>query len=214
MAARAAGTVLVDGLLQTRPTPVGSALLVLDGRAPWGAGRCPPAGDLRASTSRLLAACDAILLRDYEGDEQVADVVRHSGKPVYRWSSRITCAVDHGGRRADLEELRRLKLGVIFGLARPDRQLSDLSELGLRPAQVHLYSDHESPSETKLGRLASGLDGWLTSSKCATKLRPTIGGRKVWILRQEIGLPDALMGALRATGDVPEGRGFTRHQPW
>jgi tetraacyldisaccharide-1-P 4'-kinase len=169
---------------------------------------------LRASTSRLLAACDAILLRDYEGDEQVADVVRHSGKPVYRWSSRITCAVDHGGRRADLEELRRLKLGVIFGLARPDRQLSDLSELGLRPAQVHLYSDHESPSETKLGRLASGLDGWLTSSKCATKLRPTIGGRKVWILRQEIGLPDALMGALRATGDVPEGRGFTRHQPW
>src|SRR5205814_587304 len=72
--------ILVDGLLQARPRRLGLSILVLDGRAPWGAERCPPAGDLRAHRARLLAAADVLLVRGETGGIG-------SEKPVYRWSS-------------------------------------------------------------------------------------------------------------------------------
>ena len=47
---------VADGLLQAAPRRLAAALLVLDALAPWGAGACPPAGDLRALPAALLSA--------------------------------------------------------------------------------------------------------------------------------------------------------------
>jgi tetraacyldisaccharide 4'-kinase len=61
LAAQSASVVLVDGLLQTRPTRLALSLLCVDALAPWSGGACPPAGDLRASPKALVAAADAVI---------------------------------------------------------------------------------------------------------------------------------------------------------
>ncbi len=53
--------IVVDGLLQAAPVRLAASLLVVDAEAPWGSGRCPPLGDLRAERGRLLKACDGVV---------------------------------------------------------------------------------------------------------------------------------------------------------
>src|SRR5206468_557777 len=60
LAARERRHVVVDGLLQASPRRLFASLLAVDADSPWGAGACPPAGDLRAPVATLLAAADAV----------------------------------------------------------------------------------------------------------------------------------------------------------
>jgi len=53
-----ADVVILDGVLQTHPRRAALSLLAVREELPWGSGLVMPAGDLRASRSRLLAACD------------------------------------------------------------------------------------------------------------------------------------------------------------
>jgi tetraacyldisaccharide 4'-kinase len=68
VAAGLAGLVLVDGLLQAAPVRLALSILAVDALAPWGAGQCPPAGDLRAPRQALLAAADVVAAVHADGE--------------------------------------------------------------------------------------------------------------------------------------------------
>ncbi|MFC1641267.1 tetraacyldisaccharide 4'-kinase [Myxococcota bacterium] len=181
--------VLVDGLLQTRPRRLHRSLLVLDARRPWGSGRCPPAGDLRARPDRLLRASDAVVLVE-------DDAVRpefHSplgGLPCFWARSELRGAIAPDGRCVSFEAMRQPRLGLILAIARPNRILRALARHHVVPSVVHLQADHTEPSR---GLRAEPVDAWLTSGKCATKLGRRLGKAPVWVLDHRLTLEPNLV---------------------
>lgn len=187
-ASRLGDVLLVDGLLQAAPEPLSASLLVLDAGAPFGAGHCPPAGDLRASPGRCLALADRVLT--LVGPAQTVpalghpvDVVRHG------WSGVRT----QDGLRLPVKSLRGLALGLLLAIARPERVLRALQQTGIEPRRVELHTDH---GEFPAPRRGPPVDAWLTTQKCATKLGRQYGGAPVWALDHAVELPTPLVAWL------------------
>jgi tetraacyldisaccharide 4'-kinase len=175
-AAEGADVVIADGLLQTRPERLALSLLVTDAETPWGSGRCPPAGDLRAAPARVLAACDEIVA--VKGSVDGAE--RADGTPI------------------PLSELRALRLGLVLAIARPERVLALCAAERVVPRLVELAYDHGRPRT----RPAAAVDAWLATAKCATKLGTFWGGAPVWVLRHRVEVPPpVLLRALARTSD-------------
>jgi len=198
LAASLGRVVLVDSLLQAWPRRVGCSVLVLDADAPWGSGRCPPAGDLRASPDRLLAAADAVLLvRDARTQDGAERIARGFSGPVLRATGELRGATAPDGRWLSNAELRASTLGLLLAVGRPDRIIRSLARRGIAPARTVILSDHATPSRVALARSAFAigpgprLDAWVTTSKCATKLGQCFGGAPVWTLRHALTLPAA-----------------------
>ncbi|HMJ16501.1 MAG TPA: tetraacyldisaccharide 4'-kinase [Polyangiaceae bacterium] len=208
--------IVLDGLLQARPQPLHVALLVLDSAAPWGAGHCPPAGDLRAERSRLYRAADVLLVRREPGREPCSLRQSSSGPVELCWSDEITGARSADGEPSSIEDLRRLRVGLVLGLARPERVERELGRLGVFPALSLFYADHASltPPRARLGK-APRVEAWLTSAKCAAKLGKSFAGSPVLVLEQRVTLPAELLEI--CTGTARESalrRGFFTAAPW
>ncbi len=186
-AARVADVIVVDALLQARPARLATSILVVDGHVPWGAARCPPSGDLRASRARLLDAADAVLAVCRPG---VAAARVTADKPVLRAESRIAGARAGSGELVGLETLRARRVGVVLAIARPERVLAALAEAGVRPAEVELFGDHDRP-RSRAPRGAR-VEAWLTTAKCATKPGWVADFQPLLVLEQRLALPDAI----------------------
>ncbi len=195
LASRLADIVIVDALLQTRPERLALSLLVVDGGAPFGAGRCPPAGDLRASKAELVSACDAIV--------SVGPPCGHFGRPSFAVRARLGGARDADGVLLPPEALARLRLGLAVAVARPERILRSLRELGVVPRVVHAAPDHGIPHPPP-----APVDAWLTTPKCATKLGQRLQGAPLWRLEQRLDLPSELVTL--AAASTPQNLG----RPW
>jgi tetraacyldisaccharide 4'-kinase len=179
-AAAVADVLVVDGLLQTRPHPLDVALLVGDARAPWGSGRCPPLGDLRAPRRALLEAADLLVLLD--ADAGAARI--ETGIPSVRVTASTTAA-EVDGAPVPLVELRSRSVGVIVGIARPQRVARTLQAAGVSPTITLAFADHARMRAADLGDAARApVDLWLTTARCATKLPARIGSAPVAPLRQ------------------------------
>jgi tetraacyldisaccharide 4'-kinase len=185
LAAEAATLVIVDGLLQARPKRLAWSLLALDGTAPWGAARCPPAGDLRAREDRLLAACDAVLLATDAALPRPIESVQFYGKTTIPWFSELSGAWTPEGRFVSVAELRDLRLGLLLAIARPERVTAALAARGIAVRATELHLDHALPT----ARPNPGLDAWLTTAKCTTKIRQKAGRPPVWTLDHRARLP-------------------------
>jgi tetraacyldisaccharide 4'-kinase len=167
--------------------PSSLRVLALDGPRPWGAGACPPAGDLRAPPPALEASADRII--------RIWDEI---GAPA-AGPNDVTYALRLP------EGLGGAAVGVITALARPGRFLSALDRRGVRPA-LHLeLGDHAGPGagralEAMLARLPRRPDVLLTTEKCAIWLAPRVAGvpRLIvpCVLRPPASLIDALVVAL------------------
>jgi tetraacyldisaccharide 4'-kinase len=181
--------VLVDGLLQSRPRRVHRSLLVLDAAAPWGAGHCPPVGDLRAERNRLLEAADAVVL---VGEESGPAGLDCGSMPIFRVPSEVRGALTPDGTPVGLAALRRARLGLWLAVARPDRILRSLQAVGVRPWVVSLEADHAPPPRGGPSG-TDRVDAWLTSAKCATKLGPSLGGAPVWVIDHQLGIDRPLV---------------------
>jgi tetraacyldisaccharide 4'-kinase len=181
--------VIVDGLLQARPERVRLSLLVLDARCPWGSGRCPPAGDLRATIPELVSATDAVVL---VGEGELADL----GRPVLRARSEIVGLIGPDGAQP-LSMLEGARVGVALAIAHPERVLANLASLGVRPEEIVLSADHSNFDAARLaaGLGSSRLDAWLVSGKCGVKLEGC--GVPFWVLDHRLQLEKgAVPGAL------------------
>lgn len=189
-----ASTIVVDGLLQTAPARLGDSLLVLDAEAPWGAGACPPLGDLRATPTALLAAADrVVIVRDRLTPLRASE----SGalpRGALVLPSDIAGVMDAKGRRRSLAALAGLRVGVLLAIARPERVLRALALRGIEPAVVLALADHARLDAASLDRHARAEkpssarepDVWLTTARCAVKLSALFAGRAILALDHRI----------------------------
>lgn len=194
LAASLARCVIVDGLLQTRPERLALSVLALDAAAPWGAGRCPPAGDLRAAPDVLLAACDCVLLGVDETSRPVRSVSegRFDGRPALVWRRWLDRACSACGPPVQLSELTGRRAGLLTTVARPDRLQRQLAGAGIRIVEHRRFADHASPSALRTGPRPVGVDLWLTTAKCAPKFGPLFECVPVWVLQEQVAVPHAL----------------------
>src|SRR5262249_888278 len=155
------------------------SVLVLDALAPWGAGACPPAGDLRARPDALLAAADLVAAVQPEGTSP-DPALPLAAIPV---PSDVAGAVSPTGEALSLAALRQLRLGLLLAVARPGRIVAALEGAGVRLEVTVLLGDHATASKATLaGAARAGVEGWLTTARCATRLPQAIGGRPVLAL--------------------------------
>jgi tetraacyldisaccharide 4'-kinase len=201
LAASLGECVVVDGLLQASPARLDGSLLVVDAHKPWGSGKCPPAGDLRASRRTLLAAADSVVLvadpargREVARDGGERRAVSNIRYPVFRVMSDVAAALGPQSETIRLSDLAHRRFGLLAAIARPERVVEALRARGLHPAEVRLFGDHRSlPERTRRASADSGLDFWLTTAKCATKLGPVYEGAPVFVLEHRLVVPDELV---------------------
>lgn len=203
LAASLAPRVLVDSLLQTRPVALALSILALDDERPWGAGECPPVGDLKASREALLGAADVV-------------VRVGGGGSVFCVESGVAYAdaASGSGAAIELASLRGARVGLVTAIARPDRVVRALERAGVHPVEVLRFADHATPRSGTRARCAAP-DLWLTTQKCATKMGAAFEGSDLFVLRHELGLPEALLRIVttatpRAPGGSEQRRDSTR----
>jgi tetraacyldisaccharide 4'-kinase len=193
LAATRASTIVVDALLQAHPERLALSLLAVDAGSPWGAHACPPAGDLRAPPEALLAATDAVVAVSPE--EPTRLVIPRC--PSFFVRSELLAHAARSGEGVDFDALGRLRVGVVLSIARPDRFIRSLALCGIEPLALRLFADHSVPREVRPRRAASGVDLWLTTPKCATKLDDYYDGAPVVVVSQRLALPDGLLALVR-----------------
>jgi tetraacyldisaccharide 4'-kinase len=159
------------------------SILAVDANRPWGSGRLPPAGDLKAPRERLLAEADLVVPVD-------------ATPRTVSWPS---------GERASIESLRSARLGLFTAVARPDRLVRALATAGIRPREIVSVPDHgplTSAIRTRLTRLAAaaGVDAWVGTPKCILHLEGLSLGVPVGILDDELLLTPPQLEALAAVG--------------
>ena len=155
-----AEVIVLDGVAQASPRRVDLALLALQIPHPWGAGACPPCGDLRAPRSALLAECDRTVVI---GENPDCDVIMKSRGA---WD---------GTRYVGYPELSGLRLGLVTSLARPGRVSAWLGRRGVVPEVVLSAGDHRAVCAQAMREVGRGLDAWVATEKCATHLPGSLG---------------------------------------
>jgi tetraacyldisaccharide 4'-kinase len=177
--------IVLDGPLRiTRPGGRELSLLALDAVRPWGSGRPPPAGDLRAPREALLACAD-----------RVVDV---DPTPTHvRWMA---------GPPLAIASLRNASVGLFTAIARPDRLVTALGGVGVELAEIVSVPDHgplgrEARARILYGRGRPGAraQSWLATEKCALHLE-----------RLPLGLP---LGILDAAAESVTGLGEWAKRP-
>jgi tetraacyldisaccharide 4'-kinase len=173
-AARLAEVLLVDGLLQARPQRLAASLLVVDAGTP-AAARCPPLGDLRAPWAALRAAADVVVR---VGTDDLGEDAHGlgAGAPALLARSR-TATVELDGREVPLADLGAARIGLLVAIAHPERIERALHRAGIVPRRVVALADH---ARIRWDRIAaSGVDLWLTTARCRTKLPARLAGTPV-----------------------------------
>ena len=204
-----ADRVVIDGALQLGPRRAWLALLAVDATAPWGAGACPPRGDLRAPIAALIAACDRVVA---VGNGDLDESLLGLPKPLHRARTSLVRA-RCGEQVLGMGDLRSLRVGLWTSLARPSRLVDALAQVGVLPAVTLAGSDHAGPSLRQreqartVGR-AAGVDVWLCTTKCQVHVavgnceRAELGGRPLFALELETRL-DAALAAELVTEPMP-----------
>jgi tetraacyldisaccharide 4'-kinase len=184
---------VVDGPCQTRPRRAALALLAVDASEPWGAGRCPPRGDLRAPLSGLLAAVDRIVAIALEGAREYP-LEAATSLPVDRaWIVSNGAALE--GRAIGWTDLGRLRVGLWTALARPQRITRALAGRGVYPIVVQTCADH-GPARIPAKSACRGVDLWLCTSKCRTHLPTNLWEAPIATLDHSLRLEAPLKTAL------------------
>ena len=189
LAATLGDIVVVDGLLQAAPERLALAILAVDAERPWGAGACPPLGDLRAPPRTLLAAADCVLRVGVPSPEAApfAPGVPSCDAPTRHCLSGAL-APDH-------------RPALFVSVARPERVLRALLGLGVVPSVVVRAPDHR-PLDARRAIEAAGVEPsgrarplqWILTEKCLAGLGGNLAAHAIFggnhaVLRQRLELP-------------------------
>ncbi len=193
---------VVDNALQLKPARASLALLSVDAAAPWGAGACPPFGNLRASVPALLRACDRVVA---VGPGNIHPTLACPIRPV----DRADAVVAARGARRGVEvlawsQLRRLRVGLWTRVARPTRALDALRAERVHPVLTVFGADHAptGPADRAFARRhadARGVEVWLCTSKCQMHVGDELGGLPVFAIELDLRLDASLERALART---------------
>jgi tetraacyldisaccharide 4'-kinase len=196
LVAGAADVVVLDGVVAlAEPRAPTRSLLVVDAARPWGSGRCPPLGDLRAPPAALLAAADRVLaLGPLAGEDELPR------DPAWVSVPRTLTATGPDGPRP-LRELAGARVGLATCLARPGRLLRALRSEGVH-VTVHARGADHGPAPAYPDVHAAGpafdVDAWLATEKCALHLeasRAWVGIPRL-VLRQSLAVSGAWAAGL------------------
>lgn len=157
------------------------SLLAVDAEAPWGSGRLPPAGDLRARPEALLARAHHVIPVD-------------AAPSRVRWitgARRTEPLSELGAERGERDDGYRL----FTAIARPDRLVRALRAAGVRLEDVVSAPDH-GPAGVALRR-CGGVGPWLATDKCALHLDPDRLRGPLGILEADLTLSPLVREALR-----------------
>ncbi len=168
LAQEVGATVLIldDGLHSRRLAP-DLALLAVDGGYGAGNGLCPPAGPLRAPAAAQLAAADAVVvIGPGAPGEAIATRAAGLGKTLLR--GRLVPSPEAAARLAGA------RLFAFAGVARPQKFLASLHEIGAEVVGRRWFGDHHAYRARELAaltrearRLGAGL---VTTEKDAARL--------------------------------------------
>lgn len=193
------GVTVLDGALQARPARFSESLLVVDAQYPWGSGVCPPLGDLRAPSTRLLGA-ERVFALD-RGGELSPDLPRRA-QLVQRLLLGVRNA--RSGERRPLSWLAQQDFHLALALARPERLRQQLMRAGVRARWCWEAADHVGLAALLTPEKSSLAECVVCSEKCweATagrhaQLAARAGGR-VWILEERLELPTEWLDLLVA----------------
>jgi len=177
---------VLDGPLAVRGRHEGSlSLLAVDANRPWGSGRLPPAGDLRATREVLLAHADHVVSVD-------------ATPTLVAWKDGAGPAGAWGGvTPLPVAALRAAHVGLFTAIARPDRLVRALAAVGVRPREIVSVADHRSPEASELTRIRGArVDAWIATPKCALHLGGASLGVPLGILDADVPLAPELLHAL------------------
>lgn len=122
------------------------SLLVVDGHAGFGNGRCIPAGPLREPVERALARASAVVLlgEDRAGvATRIAPILRDA-RPILR--ARLEPEVE-------ATALAGRAVIAFAGIGRPDKFFHTLDELGARVVQAYAFPDHYCYQQSEITEL-------------------------------------------------------------
>lgn len=206
LAGRSASVVVVDSLLQTAPVRLGLSILVVDGHEPWGAGACPPLGDLRARRDRLLRATDVLLARS--SLEAFRDIVIPARR--YTFERDWVAVAPPSGGALPLSELSGKRLGLLTTVARPGRLLRQLGEHGIEVAEWRAGGDH---GPLKPRPRPANVDVWVSTAKCRERIGQVFENIPVWVLVEAVTLPEQLVDLVVDKGMIRTSRPVLESAP-
>ncbi len=193
LALSCADLAIVDGPCQARPNRAALALLAIDAAEPWGAGRFPPRGDLRAPAADLFAATDRVVAIAPEGTSEVA-LENAGSRPIDRaWV--VSNGANLGGQFMGWRELGRYRLGLWTVLARPGRVVTALARHGVHPVVVRASPDH-GPARFPRKAPDPRIDLWVCTRKCRNHLPANLWGVSIATLEYSLRLEAPLKAAL------------------
>jgi tetraacyldisaccharide 4'-kinase len=157
-------------------------IVLLDATAPFGGGRCLPAGLLREPLRALRAADLLVLTRADQAEPGSLDALRARLRllapetPVAVAEHRPHALTGLHGEPAALDDLRRTPVALLAGLGRPQSFLRTVRDLGAEAAHASFFDDHHAytPAEIRTVRARAreaGAKLLLTTAKDAVKLR-------------------------------------------
>jgi len=185
-----ADVAILDGIAQLEPLRANLALLAVDSDRPWGAGACPPRGDLRAPVVELTA---------------LSDMIVRVGKTENAGARVIGEGAWLGARKLSWDEVRSHRVGLWTSIARPERVLADVVDAGVTPAFVVTHADHGEVGDRPRAAIARaardrGVNLWVCTPKCAVSASRnrtlSLAGVPFATLEHEVELDAALKAVL------------------
>lgn len=193
-----ATVLLLDDGLQSRRLAADFAFLVVDCGYGAGNGLCLPAGPLRAPLLRQIEAADALLaIGPGAAGEAILRPARAAGKNIFRaWA-------EPDGRIA--ARLSGERVMAFAGVARPEKFVASLSEIGAVVVDVRWFPDHHRYTRDEIATLSrearrSGAT-LVTTEKDVVRLPKAFAGPPIVALPMSLvfDAPEAMRVALEKT---------------
>lgn len=178
-------------------------LVCFDGGFGLGNGHLLPRGPLREPL-RVLNRAHAIVIVDGPlAPEDEARIRAAAPAAVHVESRRRPASLRplSGGASISPQALHGQAIGLLTGIARPQRVQRTLEDLGARVVALRLFPDHHRYRPRDLAGLAAQTPLWVTTEKDAVKLVPSWAGRAdLRVLAEELEVEegDALLDWLEA----------------
>ena len=153
-------------------------VVLLDATDPDAGGALLPAGLLREPLASLARADLLVVTKTEQADAgRALEIARRfaPGVPVYRARTEVLGILDGGGSAVDPADLPAGTTLAVAGIARPDAFRATLDGMGLSPAALLAFRDHEPYGPLVLGQIEkaleeSGATAVVTTEKDAVKL--------------------------------------------
>lgn len=153
-------------------------VVLLDATAPDAGGALLPAGRLREPLSSLARADLLVVTKTEQADPGPAlEIARRfaPGVPVYRARTEVLGVVGRDGLPVEPGDLPAGTTVAVAGIACPESFRATLASIGIEPAELLAFRDHEPYGPASVGRIEraleeSGATAVVTTEKDAVKL--------------------------------------------